>query len=160
MGGWLGVGLWSALTALMREIPPAQGSVSDMYKIPLHMVPFPSPPVTDTPTEYKDRGPYNDAQGQKKVCKFRREWLENCSGLNDPSYGYKDGKPCILVKLNRIIGFKPQVSIFLPFLAEATDWEKGLAADLLCLLFGLSKEISIKPFLQRINCETNLSNLL
>ncbi|NWW00037.1 AT1B1 ATPase, partial [Machaerirhynchus nigripectus] len=62
----------------------------------------------DTPSEYKERGPYNDAQGQKKVCKFKREWLENCSGLNDPTYGYKDGKPCILVKLNRIIGFKPQ----------------------------------------------------
>ncbi|NXY02707.1 AT1B1 ATPase, partial [Pteruthius melanotis] len=62
----------------------------------------------DAPTEYKERGPYNDAQGQKKVCKFKREWLENCSGLNDPTYGYKDGKPCILVKLNRIIGFKPQ----------------------------------------------------
>ncbi|NWU31034.1 AT1B1 ATPase, partial [Dyaphorophyia castanea] len=62
----------------------------------------------DTPTDYKERGPYNDAQGQKKVCKFKREWLENCSGLSDPSYGYKYGKPCILVKLNRIIGFKPQ----------------------------------------------------
>lgn len=115
---------------------------------------FPSPAVTDTPTEYKERGPYNDAQGQKKVCKFKREWLENCSGLHDPTYGYKDGKPCILVKLNRIIGFKPQASIFLPFLAEATDQEEGLAADLLCLLFGLWKEISIKPLLQRINCET------
>ncbi|XP_036254251.1 sodium/potassium-transporting ATPase subunit beta-1 [Molothrus aeneus] len=65
----------------------------------------------DTPTEYKERGPYNDAQGQKKVCKFKREWLENCSGLHDPTYGYKDGKPCILVKLNRIIGFKPQAPV-------------------------------------------------
>ncbi|RMC11886.1 hypothetical protein DUI87_11013 [Hirundo rustica rustica] len=79
----------------------------------------------DTPSEYKERGPYNDAQGQKKVCKFKREWLENCSGLNDPTYGYKDGKPCILVKLNRIIGFKPQASIALPFLAQATDQEEG-----------------------------------
>ncbi|XP_009865032.1 PREDICTED: sodium/potassium-transporting ATPase subunit beta-1, partial [Apaloderma vittatum] len=62
----------------------------------------------DTPKDYKERGPYNDAQGQKKICKFRREWLDNCSGLHDPTFGYGSGKPCILVKLNRIIGFKPQ----------------------------------------------------
>ncbi|XP_072193741.1 sodium/potassium-transporting ATPase subunit beta-1 [Excalfactoria chinensis] len=62
----------------------------------------------DVPTDYKERGPFNDDQGQKKVCKFKREWLENCSGLQDNTFGYKDGKPCILVKLNRIIGFKPK----------------------------------------------------
>jgi len=72
---------------------------------------FRSSPVIDIPTDYKERGPYNDAQGQKKVCKFKREWLENCSGLQDNTFGYKDGKPCILVKLNRIIGFKPKASI-------------------------------------------------
>uniref|UniRef100_A0A8C6Z9B1 Sodium/potassium-transporting ATPase subunit beta n=1 Tax=Nothoprocta perdicaria TaxID=30464 RepID=A0A8C6Z9B1_NOTPE len=49
-----------------------------------------------------EQGPYNDIQGQKKVCKFRREWLENCSGINDPTFGYKDGKPCILVKLSKV----------------------------------------------------------
>ncbi|NXU80370.1 AT1B1 ATPase, partial [Oreotrochilus melanogaster] len=64
----------------------------------------------DFPADYKERGPYSEAQGQKKVCRFKREWLENCSGLNDPSYGYKYGKPCILVKLNRIIGFRPKAS--------------------------------------------------
>uniref|UniRef100_A0A8C0HC39 Sodium/potassium-transporting ATPase subunit beta n=1 Tax=Chelonoidis abingdonii TaxID=106734 RepID=A0A8C0HC39_CHEAB len=47
---------------------------------------------------------------EKKVCRFRREWLENCSGILDSSYGYKDGKPCVVVKLNRILGFKPKAS--------------------------------------------------
>lgn len=65
----------------------------------------------DFPADYKERGPYSEAQGQKKVCRFKREWLENCSGLNDPSYGYKYGKPCILVKLNRIIGFRPKAPL-------------------------------------------------
>ncbi|NXC47127.1 AT1B1 ATPase, partial [Penelope pileata] len=76
----------------------------------------------DVPMDYKDRGAYNDAQGQKKVCKFKREWLENCSGLQDNTFGYKDGKPCILVKLNRIIGFKPKASTS-SFLAEAAENE-------------------------------------
>lgn len=142
------MGLWTAFNCPGdREIPTAQGSESDMQKIPLHMVVFSFPTMTDTPSEYKERGPYNDAQGQKKVCKFKREWLENCSGLSDPSYGYKDGKPCILVKLNRIIGFKPQASISLPFLAEATDQEEGLAADCCACFFGLWKEKSIISFL-------------
>uniref|UniRef100_A0A8C0HFS1 Sodium/potassium-transporting ATPase subunit beta n=1 Tax=Chelonoidis abingdonii TaxID=106734 RepID=A0A8C0HFS1_CHEAB len=56
-------------------------------------------------------GAFNNAQGQKKVCRFRREWLENCSGILDSSYGYKDGKPCVVVKLNRILGFKPKAII-------------------------------------------------
>ncbi|XP_030439419.1 sodium/potassium-transporting ATPase subunit beta-1 [Gopherus flavomarginatus] len=62
----------------------------------------------EKPHDYIIRGAFNNAQGQKKVCRFRREWLENCSGILDSSYGYKDGKPCIVVKLNRILGFKPK----------------------------------------------------
>uniref|UniRef100_A0A8C8RC26 Sodium/potassium-transporting ATPase subunit beta n=1 Tax=Pelusios castaneus TaxID=367368 RepID=A0A8C8RC26_9SAUR len=62
----------------------------------------------DKPDDYIARGPFNNVQGQKKVCRFRREWLENCSGLVDPSYGYKDGKPCVIIKLNRVLGFKPK----------------------------------------------------
>ena len=30
----------------------------------------------------------------------------NCNSNN--SYGYKDGRPCVLIKLNRIIGWKPK----------------------------------------------------
>ncbi|XP_012681786.2 sodium/potassium-transporting ATPase subunit beta-3a isoform X1 [Clupea harengus] len=49
-----------------------------------------------------------DAEAQKKACQFRRSTLRICSGISDPNYGYSEGKPCILVKMNRIIGLKPQ----------------------------------------------------
>nr|AAG00545.1 Na/K ATPase beta subunit [Xenopus laevis] len=45
----------------------------------------------------------------KKACQFLRSSLGNCSGLDDPTYGYKDGSPCVLIKMNRIINFLPGV---------------------------------------------------
>lgn len=62
----------------------------------------------NVPSELKERGEYNNERGERKVCRFRLDWLGNCSGLQDDSYGYKDGKPCIIIKLNRVLGFKPK----------------------------------------------------
>lgn len=42
------------------------------------------------------------------ACQFPVDLLQECSGVNDPEFGYSKGRPCILVKMNRIIGLKPQ----------------------------------------------------
>ncbi|KAF6292453.1 ATPase Na+/K+ transporting subunit beta 1 [Rhinolophus ferrumequinum] len=60
------------------------------------------------PSDFKDRGPYESGPGERKVCRFKLEWLGNCSGINDEQFGYKDGKPCVIIKLNRVLGFKPK----------------------------------------------------
>lgn len=49
-----------------------------------------------------------DAAVEKKACQFRRSLLRPCSGISDSSYGYAEGKPCVLVKMNRIIGLRPR----------------------------------------------------
>ncbi|XP_035287704.1 protein ATP1B4-like [Anguilla rostrata] len=49
----------------------------------------------------------DDESVERKACQFKRSWLQKCSGLQDPSFGYSEGKPCILLKMNRILGYLP-----------------------------------------------------
>ncbi|XP_008824667.1 sodium/potassium-transporting ATPase subunit beta-3 [Nannospalax galili] len=42
------------------------------------------------------------------ACQFPVSLLQDCSGVNDTAFGYSRGQPCILVKMNRIIGLKPE----------------------------------------------------
>lgn len=43
-----------------------------------------------------------DDQPVKKVCQFKRSTLRQCSGLPDANFGYAEGKPCIIIKMNRV----------------------------------------------------------
>ncbi|XP_075040482.1 protein ATP1B4 [Mixophyes fleayi] len=43
---------------------------------------------------------------ERKACRFRRSELQNCSGIMDPTFGFSQGKPCFLLKMNRILGYK------------------------------------------------------
>ncbi|KAG7326410.1 hypothetical protein KOW79_009811 [Hemibagrus wyckioides] len=62
----------------------------------------------DAPAKYTERGDLESETGERKACRFKRTWLGSCSGLEDGSFGFKDGKPCLIVKLNRIVNFRPR----------------------------------------------------
>ncbi|XP_027441989.1 sodium/potassium-transporting ATPase subunit beta-3 isoform X1 [Zalophus californianus] len=51
---------------------------------------------------FEQKGPIYGA------CQFPVALLQACSGVDDPEFGYSRGNPCVLVKMNRIIGLKPQ----------------------------------------------------
>lgn len=38
----------------------------------------------------------------KFSCKFTTDMLQNCSGLEDPNFGFEEGKPCFIIKMNRV----------------------------------------------------------
>ncbi|KAL7832593.1 hypothetical protein SRHO_G00296110 [Serrasalmus rhombeus] len=61
-----------------------------------------------TPEGYKNRGELESDIGIRKACRFSRELLRSCSGKDDDSFGFKYGKPCLIVKLNRIVNFRPR----------------------------------------------------
>ncbi|XP_026530574.1 protein ATP1B4 isoform X2 [Notechis scutatus] len=49
----------------------------------------------------------SDEAAVKKACQFKRSQLMKCSGVQDQTFGYSQGQPCILLKMNRIIGYQP-----------------------------------------------------
>uniref|UniRef100_A0A4X1U9H4 Sodium/potassium-transporting ATPase subunit beta-3 n=1 Tax=Sus scrofa TaxID=9823 RepID=A0A4X1U9H4_PIG len=85
--------MWVMLQILNDEVPKYRDQISKEQKN-----------LTDcTDGEFlEQKGPHYDA------CRFPLNLLEARSGEMDPQFGYSRGNPCILVKMNRIIGLKPQ----------------------------------------------------
>ncbi|XP_073481738.1 sodium/potassium-transporting ATPase subunit beta-3 [Aquarana catesbeiana] len=49
-----------------------------------------------------------EAEEKKLSCQFNRSSLGPCAGLEENKFfGYDEGSPCVIVKMNRVIGLKP-----------------------------------------------------
>ncbi|TSQ81026.1 Protein ATP1B4 [Bagarius yarrelli] len=48
-----------------------------------------------------------EESAERKACQFKRSSLGPCSGMEQKDFGYASGKPCILLKMNRILGYLP-----------------------------------------------------
>ncbi|XP_010212481.1 PREDICTED: potassium-transporting ATPase subunit beta [Tinamus guttatus] len=57
--------------------------------------------------EYFIQDTFDGPNKTKLSCKFTLDMLQNCSGLTDPTFGFPEGKPCLIIKMNRIIKFYP-----------------------------------------------------
>ncbi|XP_075793753.1 sodium/potassium-transporting ATPase subunit beta-3 isoform X2 [Pelodiscus sinensis] len=58
----------------------------------------------------------------KQACQFNLTKLGPCSGVEDDTFGYAQGIPCVLVKMNRIIGLKPEGEPYI----SCTSKEEGM----------------------------------
>ncbi|KAA8579855.1 sodium/potassium-transporting ATPase subunit beta-1b [Etheostoma spectabile] len=62
----------------------------------------------DEPAPYRNRGDFDSDVGIRKACRFSRSRLGPCSGIHDREFGFKEGRPCLIVKLNRVVNFRPK----------------------------------------------------
>ncbi|KAI0227565.1 Sodium/potassium-transporting ATPase subunit beta-1 [Lamellibrachia satsuma] len=71
--------------------------------------------------KYKIKDCHKDVETE---CPVNLTRLGPCSGINDKTFGYSLGKPCVLLKLNRIYGWKPEPHKKSPFKFLRSNWSK------------------------------------
>jgi len=68
-----------------------------------------------------------------KSCEFNKEWLSNPESdykcISEEDYGYRHGKPCILLKMNKIYDWKP-VPYTMAQVNESTTMPEKLKEDI------------------------------
>ncbi|KAK2192470.1 hypothetical protein NP493_29g00017 [Ridgeia piscesae] len=65
---------------------------------------------------------------KKSSCPVKLSRLGPCSGLSDKSYGYDSGKPCVLLKINKIYGWKPEAYDKSPYKKLGSHWSTNSIA--------------------------------
>lgn len=78
-----------------------------------------------------------DDELEKKVCRFRRGYLSLCSGLSDTNFGYSEGRPCVLLKLNRVT----KTTTLSPFYKHHESLRVGLCVLIAPLQFRINNMI-------------------
>lgn len=58
--------------------------------------------VNCTGDKYFIQDTFDGPNNTKLSCKFTSDMLQNCSGIADPTFGFPEGKPCFIIKMNRV----------------------------------------------------------
>lgn len=58
--------------------------------------------INCTSKEYFFQEKFTAPNHTKFSCKFTADMLQNCSGLVDPNFGFAEGRPCFVIKMNRV----------------------------------------------------------